>query len=849
MSKPWGGIGSWAADAEAEEREQAAAAAKSNVDLQRFPSLKDSVSSKPKKKKIPLSEFMAGGGTAGSRPSGLTPVEMLQLPTGPQQRSLDDYHSGNRGFSAYGRSSGGPPGRMREGDSDSSWGGGHRSYGGFDDDRRGALRRGPDYDLQPSRADEVSNWGAVKKSIPPPSMDSGRISRYESHGGGSRADDGDSWNFGKKPTAAPPPPVRYNTFGYGDRDSTIDSNRWSRDGEVRERDNQSNRPTLVLNPPKCNGAVTEPPVEKANKPNPFGAARPREDILAGKGVDWKKIELEIEAKKSVSSRPTSSQGSRPSSAHSSRSENTGLGQHGLAMVADVGVKPRPKVNPFGDAKPREVVLQEKGKDWRKIDLELEHRAIDRPETEEERILKEEIDRLKKELPSDPSQVCGADEASIGDVIQIREKELQVLIRELDDKVKFGAKAVERPGSGAGRFGSFSDRPKSSQSGSIYDGQRADFADRPRSRGNPDVTDDRRGSFHGGSRDREFRGSRNFDSETGKNKYGVVKLVAFTFVGIVFGFSVGVIFPTTRPSNMIWVPSNPEGAERLPPGIVASESDLYLHRLWGNPSEDLKVKPKYLVCFTVGFAQKKNVDAAVKKFSEDFSIVLFHYDGKTTEWNEFEWSKRAVHISVERQTKWWYAKRFLHPDIVASYDYIFIWDEDLGVEHFNAKQYLEVVKKYGLEISQPGLEPNHGLTWQMTKRRGDLEAHKRAAEKHGWCTHPNKPPCAGFVEIMAPVFSQSAWRCVWHMIQNDLVHGWGLDFALGKCVEPAHEKIGVVDSQWIVHQRIPSLGSQGEGQSPRKGVRERCRSEWKMFQNRLEQAEKQWSSSYQALNIN
>lgn len=32
---------------------------------------------------------------------------------------------------------------------------------------------------------------------------------------------------------------------------------------------------------------------------------------------------------------------------------------------------------------------------------------------------------------------------------------------------------------------------------------------------------------------------------------------------------------------------------------------------------------------------------------------------------------------------WYAKRFLHPDVVAAYEYIFIWDEDLGVEHFNA----------------------------------------------------------------------------------------------------------------------------------------------------------------------
>jgi hypothetical protein len=35
---------------------------------------------------------------------------------------------------------------------------------------------------------------------------------------------------------------------------------------------------------------------------------------------------------------------------------------------------------------------------------------------------------------------------------------------------------------------------------------------------------------------------------------------------------------------IWVPSNPKGAESLPPGIVEAESDFYLRRLWGKPSE-------------------------------------------------------------------------------------------------------------------------------------------------------------------------------------------------------------------------------------------------------------------------
>ncbi|KAE9454140.1 hypothetical protein C3L33_13958, partial [Rhododendron williamsianum] len=241
-------------------------------------------------------------------------------------------------------------------------------------------------------------------------------------------------------------------------------------------------------------------------------------------------------------------------------------------------------------------------------------------------------------------------------------------------------------------------------------------------------------------------------------------------------------------TQIWVPSNPRGAERLPPAIVAADSDFYLRRLWGLPSEDLTIKQKYLVTFTVGYGQKDNVNAAVKKFSENFTILLFHYDGRTTEWDEFEWSKRAIHVSAPKQTKWWYAKRFLHPDIVAAYDYIFIWDEDLGVEHFNAEE---------------------------------------------------------FIEIMAPVFSRDAWRCVWHLIQNDLVHGWGLDFALQKCVEPAHEKIGVVDAQWIVHQTVPSLGNQGQAENGKpawQGVRERCRREWKMFQDRLSNAEKAYYKS-------
>ncbi|CAL0329929.1 unnamed protein product [Lupinus luteus] len=356
----------------------------------------------------------------------------------------------------------------------------------------------------------------------------------------------------------------------------------------------------------------------------------------------------------------------------------------------------------------------------------------------------------------------------------------------------------------------------------------------------------------------------------------MKVIVIFFVGSVFGLIIGISLPTksitklnlqsnltciqnkdtgndsisslqdqlSNDTSKIWVPTNPRGAERLPLGIVNSQSDFYLRRLWGIPSEDLTTKPKYLVAFTVGYQQRMNIDANVKKFSENFTILLFHYDGRTTEWDEFEWSKKAIHVSAHKQTKWWYAKRFLHPDIVAPYDYIFLWDEDLGVENFNAEEYLKIVRKHGLEISQPGLDSAKKVCWNMTRRRDNSEVHKETQEKPGKCKYPTLPPCAAFVEIMAPVFSRDAWRCVWHMIQNEFVHGWGLDFAFRRCVEPAHEKIGVVDAQWVVHQGIPSLGNQGKAQTEgnqtktaARAVKERCGMEWRMFQSRLTNAEK------------
>ncbi|KAK8924120.1 hypothetical protein KSP39_PZI019404 [Platanthera zijinensis] len=358
MANPWGKPGAWALDAEraeAEEREGAKVAASAAFSRgatvlsgkldESFPTLNASVT-KPKNKKavtLSISELHTGTyvGPGGARrepafeTKGLTTDEKLRLPTGPRERTAEELEQ-SRGFRSYGSGFGGggggaaPPRR--------------RSEFSMDDEPR---RGGPsDLDL-PSRADESDNWGTAKKFSP--AMESGRQERYGSlgSGGSSKADEVDNWSFGKKSSG--PPPSRNSGFGSGFRDSSVpgaDSDRWVRGGgggSSLSSNGERGRPKLVLDPPKRESGSQ--PETAPTRASPFGAARPREEVLAEKGMDWRKMETEIDVKKT--GRPSSSHSSRPSSAQSSRPGSP------ISQISGEGgvPKPRPKVNPSGTQSP------------------------------------------------------------------------------------------------------------------------------------------------------------------------------------------------------------------------------------------------------------------------------------------------------------------------------------------------------------------------------------------------------------------------------------------------------------------------------------------------------------------
>ncbi|XP_024962212.1 eukaryotic translation initiation factor 4B3 [Cynara cardunculus var. scolymus] len=338
VTSAWAKPGAWALDSEEHEEElkQEQTPAPSNgrataAAMSDFPDLMTAAATKTKKKKgqtLSLSEFVTGStnkptGQTYQAAKGLTAEDMMMLPTGPRQRTaeeLDRTRLGG-GFRSYGD-------RNNE-SSNSRWGSG-RTNGGGDEGRKST--REP---LGPSRADEIDDWGAAKKSTT-------GFDRRERGGGffegsHSRADESNSWgsnksytpsegrrnggfdrerrmgfessgdadtsdNWGKKKE------VRFGGGGGGAFDSlrerrggndSSDSDNWGKKREEVSVGGGGGRPKLNLQPRKIPVADGESVV--AVKPtkgsNPFGDARPREQVLKEKGEDWKEMDEKLEAMK------------------------------------------------------------------------------------------------------------------------------------------------------------------------------------------------------------------------------------------------------------------------------------------------------------------------------------------------------------------------------------------------------------------------------------------------------------------------------------------------------------------------------------------------------------------------
>lgn len=233
--------------------------------------------------------------------------------------------------------------------------GGGRDRDGGRDREGGGEDRPPRREFVPSAADETDDWGAGRKFQPASDADSrgggagggGGFGGYRDGGrdreGGYREREGgfrdrprggfddrssraDTEEWGGR-RAAPDAASSRNPRGYGfssDPSSAADSDdKWVRRGPPSEPSSDTapaapaERPRLNLAPRTKPVEAPEPaaaapaeaapaasapssengdsqPAEKPKRSNPFGAARPREEVLKEKGIDYVKEELKLE---------------------------------------------------------------------------------------------------------------------------------------------------------------------------------------------------------------------------------------------------------------------------------------------------------------------------------------------------------------------------------------------------------------------------------------------------------------------------------------------------------------------------------------------------------------------------
>lgn len=327
----WAKPGAWALDSEEHEEELQEQHQKEKANggffggsnkeeplAAEFPSLA-AAATKPKKKKgqtLSLGEFNATSSARSAQPTqvrGLTTEDLMMLPTGPRQRTAEELDRSRLGggFRSYGSYDSGRNNRYANNDESSNprWGSSRAS----DEPRRnGGYNRDSNRETMPSRADEINDWAAAKRTIP---MSNG-FERRERGGffdSQSKADESDNWTSNK--SFVPSEGRRFGSGGGFDRDRRrdyesfpkeasngggADSETWGKKKEEVVGDG-SVRPKLVLQPRTL--PVSEEKQEESVTPvkskgsNPFGEARPREEVLKEKGQDWKKIDEKLESMK------------------------------------------------------------------------------------------------------------------------------------------------------------------------------------------------------------------------------------------------------------------------------------------------------------------------------------------------------------------------------------------------------------------------------------------------------------------------------------------------------------------------------------------------------------------------
>jgi len=190
--------------------------------------------------------------------------------------------------------------------------------------------------------------------------------------------------------------------------------------------------------------------------------------------------------------------------------------------------------------------------------------------------------------------------------------------------------------------------------------------------------------------------------------------------------------------------------------------------------------RFLYASPIGRSGKPWLRKLIERFGFDrFDYLIFAYDDVMLEEEIFQ----KCRIVREKGLRWYFLKEYITPEVCESYSHIFLWPDDIDVGDFDPCAFVEIMRTNNLELAQPALTEDSFFSWDITLRNEKYKVGRYV----------------DFVEIMAPVFTQEAWKSYWRMVEPDGNYwGWGYDiFARAVC---GYTNMGIIDLLPVRHVR-------------------------------------------------
>lgn len=203
------------------------------------------------------------------------------------------------------------------------------------------------------------------------------------------------------------------------------------------------------------------------------------------------------------------------------------------------------------------------------------------------------------------------------------------------------------------------------------------------------------------------------------------------------------------------------------------------------SESPATMPKILYVSPVGAAARDLLPKALDVFLRaGADCWLLQYD-------EAELSV-PENVKVVRADgyKWQLAFQCLTPAVVAGYDFIFFWDDDIDVSDFDPIRFVHIMAMNRLAMAQPAILSPHPLSHPIT---GMMPCPTPRRDAGGDKVIRVVGRLTNFVEIMVPVFTRDSWAEFFSYLGPDNGSGWGYDYI------PLGRK-GIVDALPVIHTR-------------------------------------------------